>query len=213
MFILTSRSGAMKKNDLLTVFIGKRLFILGATILFLFGCAELIGVGKITEEKSTFDNATIVRMSPAFLYAEGKWLGVPVKLGARWTDKAKDLVALVMLYSSDTRGAGSNMYMNFLGLDINIDGKILNYKTSTQTMHSDSGYNKVSKTIYTESINHVVVPLDILKAMLDAKDSRLRFHTSDGYIDAQFSVEKIPGGQVTSIVQMRKFIEQVQSHL
>ena len=196
----------------------KRLFLLGLLALTITGCAsmadvssKIAGIGTISEEKSTFDDATIITMSPAFLYAEGEWLGVPVKLGARWSSKFSDHVALVMSYSSNTYGSGSDLYTNFSGLDINLDGKISSYETSGYTRHNDSGYNTVSKTIYTESKNSVVVPLSVLKDMVAAKDCRLRINTSDGYIDAQFSIERIPGGQATAILPMKDFLLKVAS--
>lgn len=198
----------------------RKMLLMCLLALVLTGCAGMAdvsskigGIGTISEEKSTFDNATIVSMSPAFLYAEGEWLGLPVKLGARWSSNSRGYVALIMSYSSNTYGSSSNIYTNFSGLDVNIDGKITSYKTSGSTMHSDSGYNTVSRTIYTESKNSVIVPLTVLKAMLAAKDCRLRINTGDGYVDAQFSIERIPGGQGTAILPMREFVAKVESKL
>src|SRR5688572_30821810 len=67
------------------------------------GCADVAdsmsqmsGIGVVEEERSTFDNANIVRMSPAFLYREGAGImsGVNTKLGAQWSSKQPDQVAL-----------------------------------------------------------------------------------------------------------------------
>jgi hypothetical protein len=181
------------------------------------GCAgmadatsRLAGIGVIDEEKSTFDGATIVKMSPAFLYREGAWLGVPIKLGARWSSKAPEHVAMVLSYSSNISSGGA-AYLGFSGLDINIDGDIKEYKAAGLTSHDSSGYNTVSRTIYTESQNSVVIPLATLQKMLLAKDCRLRIQTGKGYEDVQFSIERIPGGQSTAILHLREFVSRVQT--
>ncbi|MBW2194282.1 MAG: hypothetical protein JRF37_01570 [Deltaproteobacteria bacterium] len=199
----------------------KRLLL---TCLFGFivtGCTSMAdvtsrvaGVGTISEEKWVFDNTTVVTMSPAFLYAEGEWLGVDVKLGARWSSNSSDHVALIMSYRSSKSGSGSDMYTNFSGLDVNIDGTIMSYKTGGFTSHADSGYNTVPKTSYNENKNSVILPLNVLKDMLAAEDCRLRIHTCEGYVDAQFSIERIPGGggQGTAILSMREFVAKVESN-
>lgn len=195
----------------------KQLGVVLALCVLVSGCAgmadatsRLAGIGVVEEEKSTFDGATIVTMSPAFLYREGAWLGVPIKLGARWSSKAPNHVAMIVSYSSSV-SAGGTAYLNFSGLDVNIDGKISEYKTSGLTSHDSSGYNTVSRTIYTESQNAVVIPLVTLQEMLLAKDCRLRIHTSKGYEDVQFSIERIPGGQSTAILHLREFMTRVQT--
>lgn len=196
----------------------KLRFIVIAFCGLVHGCAGmadamsgLAGLGVISEEKSTFDGASIVRMSPAFLYREGATLGVPFKLGAQWSDKSPNHVALILSYSSDIASGGGRSYLNFEGLDINIDGKISNYNVGGPTSHESGTYNTVSRTIYTESRNSVVVPISVLQDMLSAKDCRLRIRSSRGYEDAQFSIERIPGGQGTAILPLREFASKVQA--
>jgi len=194
-----------------------RIVVTALLVVLLNGCAgmadgmsQLAGIGVVEEEKSTFDGATIIKMSPAFLYREGAWLGVPVKLGARWTSKAPDHVAMILFYGSST-ASGSSAYVNFSGLDINVDGRISEHKSAGMTSHDSSGYNTVARTIYTESQNAVVIPFDMLEQMLAAKDTRLRIHTSKGYEDVQFSIERIPGGQSTAILHFKDFLSRVKA--
>lgn len=196
----------------------KNLGLLALLCALVSGCAgmadsmtQLAGIGVVEEEKSTFDGATIVKMSPAFLYREGSGLGdgVNTKLGARWTSKAPDHVALILSYGSSVSSGGAT-YVNFSGMDVNIDGAISEYKTGGLTSHDSSGYNPVSRTIYTESQNTVVIPLSTLQKMMTAKDVRLRIHTSRGYEDAQFSIERSSGGQSTAIFHLREFMSRVQ---
>lgn len=185
----------------------------------LAGCAGMAdvtsrfaGLGVISEEVQSFDAATVVQMSPMFLYREGQSMfgGVHTKMGARWNSKTPRFVGLVLSYSGDVSGYRPS-YIGFDGLDINIDGVISEHKTSGQTGHDNSGYNSVSRTIYTKSENVVVVPLETLEKMLQAKDCRLRVHTSKGSEDVHFSVERMPGGQGTAIVPMRDFLASVKS--
>lgn len=183
------------------------------------GCAEMAdsasrmaNIGVVEQEKSTFDGATIVKMSPAVLYREGAMMGVPFKLGARWNSKAPEQVALILSYSSDV-SAGSSSYVGFSGLSVNIDGKISSYRVNAPTSLDSSGYNTVSRTIYTESAYVVVMPLVELKRMLAARDCRLRIETNKGYQDAQFSIERIPGGQATAIIPLREFLGVVEATL
>lgn len=193
-----------------------KIVIIIAALITISGCAgmadamsKMAGVGVISEEKSTFDGATIVKMSPAWLYAEGSW-GNRVKLGAHWSNKSSEYVALILSYNSDVSSAGS-AYIGLSGIDINIDGNIKKYTANTPTSTDSSSYNTVSRTIYTESKNSVVIPYSVLKMMVSAKDCRLRIHTGKGYEDSQFSIERIPGGQGTAILPMREFIKKVDS--
>lgn len=187
------------------------LFI--ATII-LSGCASMVdsmdkaaGLGVVTQEKSTFDNATIVSVTPNSLYAKGSW-GNAVKLGARWSSASPEYVALIISYDSNTSGGGS-AYIRLTGMDINIDGKISSHPAASGTSLDSSGYNTVSKTIYTSSKNTVVIPYSLLESMISAKDCRLRIHTGKGYEDAEFSIERIPGGKGTAILSIKEFMVKV----
>ncbi len=95
------------------------------------------------------------------------------------------------------------------GIDINIDGKISSYKAQQLTNLSNSGYNTVSKTIYTSSKNTVVIPYEVLEKMVSAKNCRLRIHTTEGNQDIDFSAASIPGGKATAIVSIKEFMTKV----
>lgn len=183
----------------------------------LSGCAgmadatsKIAGLGVVKQEKSTFDGATIVEVSPNWLYDPEASRGNSVKLGARWSSNAPEFTALVLSYSSNTSGSSAT-YIGLSGIDINIDGDIKLFSSGKPTDLDSSGYNSVSRTIYTESKNTVVIPYSILERMMAAKDCRLRIHTSKGYEDARFSIERIPGGQGTAILSIREFIGKVNA--
>lgn len=182
----------------------------------LSGCASMTdamstaaGMGVVHQEHSTFDDSTAVTVSPMPLWAKGSW-GNAVRLGARWTSAAPDYVALEMSYQSNVN-AGSNAFTSLSGMDINVDGEITHWKAGTSTDLSNSAYNTVSRTIYTASKNDIVIPYALLQKMVAAKDCRLRIHTGEGYEDAQFNIERIPGGQATAIHSIREFMAKVDA--
>lgn len=186
-----------------------------AALAAISGCAgmadatsKMAGLGTVTQDTSTFDGATVVEVSPNWLYdPNGSW-GNSVKLGARWSSNASQYAALILSYGSNVNGSKA-AYIGLSGIDVNIDGDIKSFSTGKPTDLDSSAYNSVSQTIYTESTNTVVVPYSLLERMVAAKDCRLRIHTSKGYEDAQFSMERIPGGSGTAILSFRKFIEKV----
>lgn len=171
------------------------------------GMSKVAGLGVVKQETSTFDNATIITASPTFLYAKGSW-GNSVKLGARWSSATPESVALILSHDSNTSGYG-NAYIGLTGIDINVDGDISSHAAAGSTDLDSSGYNTVSKTIYTSSKNVVVIPYALLERMVAAQDTRIRIHTSKGYEDAQFSLERIPGGQGTAILSIKELMAKV----
>ena len=192
----------------------KGIAVLAVATALLAGCAgmadtmsKVAGLGVVSQERSTFDNATVVNVTPAHLYAEGSW-GNMVRLGARWSSAVPDSVILILAYESNV-STGNAAYIGLNSLQVNIDGEISSYSAGPSTNLSSSGYNNVSKTIYTASKNSVVIPYATLQRMVAAKDCRLRIHTSKGYEDAQFSIERIPGGQPTAILSIKEFMAKV----
>jgi|GEM_PF-1225938 len=201
----------------------KKLIFRGALVgvlsIGLAGCAgmadltsQMGGLGVVSEKVSTFDGATIVEVSPQFVH-DPKHTGFgfnAYKVGARWNSKVPDYVGLVMSFNSSTGGGGS-VYTNLTGIDINLNGEQHSFTASGMTNHDDSGWNSVSKTIYTESQNTVVIPMALLKAMASSDDCRIRIHSTDGYEDALFSMERRPGGQGLAVLSIREFLDRVET--
>lgn len=183
------------------------------------GCAgfadfsnELAGLGVVSQDKSTFENSTIIEVSPNWLYNsdEGNSWGKRVKMGARWNSANPQSVDLVLAYNSDTYGA-DGAYLGINSLEVKIDGEIHQLETVGNTLHTNGSYNSISGTTYTESKNAVVIPYVLLKKMVTAEQCLLRVNTSKGYEDSIFSTERIPGGSSTAILSIRKFIAKVDS--
>jgi hypothetical protein len=189
----------------------RKVLFVAAAVLAISGCTamdKLAGLGVVTQHTSTFDNATVIEVSPNSLYDPGSAWGTPLQLGARWSSAAPNSVALILAYNSNVSG-GMPAYLGLTGLDINIDGSISSYAVGQPTDLSSSSYNTVSHTIYTSSKNAVVIPYSVLQRMVTAKNCRLRLHTSKGYQDADFSTEHIPGGKATAKVPIKEFMAKV----
>lgn len=190
----------------------KRLVFLIAIPLLLVGCSELAdtasrmaGVGVVSEEKNLFDGARVIQVTPSWLFNTDTNSANNVKLGARWNNLRPNSVDLILLYESNTISIGRPSYVGISSLDINVDGRIQSFKTTEPTETNSSGYNSVSRTIYTESKGFVRVPLDVFNQMLDGKKVLLRIGTSKGYEDSNFLVERFSGGQGTALLSLREF--------
>ncbi|WP_237150022.1 hypothetical protein, partial [Metapseudomonas otitidis] len=120
----------------------------------------LAGMGVVSQPKFTFDKSTVIDVSPNSLYDPKSTWGTQLQLGAIWSSSQPDQVGLILSYNSNVSN-GSSAYLGFIGIDINIDGKISSYKAQQLTNLSNSGYNTVSKTIYTSSKNTVVIPYEV----------------------------------------------------
>ncbi|WP_444941223.1 hypothetical protein [Microbulbifer sp. ZKSA004] len=185
-------------------------------VMALSGCtgmadamSKMGGQGVVTEKVSTFDGAKVVEVTPQFLYNPKRLMGNSYKLGARWNSLSPGYLALIMEYSSSS--SMDSAHVNLTGLEVNISGSIYSFKTAELTDHSNSGWNSVSRTIYTTSTNSVAVPIGLLEEMLAAEDVRIRIHSGDGYEDSVFSEERIPGGQPTALLSLREFMARVQA--
>ncbi|MFK2904556.1 hypothetical protein ISP17_11320 [Dyella ginsengisoli] len=167
------------------------------------------GMGVVSQQHSTFDDSTIITVSPMPLWAKGSW-GNAVQLGASWSSASPDRVALVMSYDANAT-QGSAAFTSLSGMDINIGGEVTQWRSGSSTQLSNGAYNTVSQTVYTASSNSIVIPYSMLQRMVTAPDCRLRIHTGEGYEDAQFNIERIPGGQATALVSIKKFVAQVDA--
>lgn len=168
---------------------------------------SMSGLGTVTEHTSSFDGASVIEVTPNYIFAaDAAWSISPIKLGARWDSTSDDYVTLTLQYSSIS-GSGVS-YINFSGLVLNIDGVKHSYKTAGMTDLNNTGYTS-GHTTYTSSENSVVIPYTVFKQMLAADDCRLRVLTLSGTVDAEFSVPRIPAGGTTAIVSLREFDDKV----
>lgn len=190
--------------------------VISATLALLAGCAGMAdagsafsGLGRISEKKSTYDGKRVITVSPAPLYdPNGGWMGVPFFLGAEWNESYPDTVGLVLQYKSST--SASNIYISFRSLKINVNGKTYTFDSRGNTNYSSGTYNSVSKRIYTESESVIPIPYELFKQMMNSSNCTLRIGSSEGYVDALFSQDRIPGGQGTAKHYMVELVDRIQ---
>ncbi|MDT8984862.1 hypothetical protein RSW22_00235, partial [Salmonella enterica] len=124
----------------------RNIFFASAIVVAISGCTamdKLAGMGVVSQQTSTFDNSTVIDVSPNSLYDPNSTWGTQLQLGAIWSSSQPDQVGLILSYNSNVSN-GSSAYLGFIGIDINIDGKISSYKAQQLTNLSNSGYNTVS---------------------------------------------------------------------
>ena len=189
---------------------------IAATIVgsFLCSCSgtyeamnKAAGLGVIKSKQSTFDGNKTISMTPSLLYRK-EIFGENFQLGATWSASQPNYVGLHVLHSGSS-GYGKS-YVSIQGLDINIDGTISRHNTTGVTSFDNSGYNTISKTIYTKSHNTVLIRLSKLERMLAANDCRLRIRTSQGSHDRIFSKER-NGGAPLAKYDLKKFVAKIKS--
>lgn len=190
-----------------------KLAAVAAMAIALTGCATmdaLSGMGVLTQKTSAYDGGEVINVSGQSLYAPGDALGSPFQLGATWLSAHPDLVSLDISYRSNVN-AGSAAYASIEGLDVRIDGLESQWRAHGTRLDS-TPYNTVSRTIYTTSSTSIVVPLNMLRAMVQSQDCRLRIYTSQGSTDVLFSRDTIPGGKHTAITGIRKLLAAVDAY-
>ena len=187
----------------------RRLFLTAIIPLSLVGCSgdgmnEMMGIGAVNTSKSTFDNSTIINMTPAFLATNGNTQST--QLGAMWSSALPSKVMLIL--SRDGMLAGTK-FANIHGLEINIGGNVSRFAAPLATAHNIGSANL--GMIPTNSSNAVSIPLSLAKQMATAPDVRLRVITDAGNEESIFSDAKGAGGGSTAVVPMRKFIAQIDA--
>ena len=186
-------------------------------LVLMAGCAGTVkvldhmgGVGVIKEEVQTFDNSTSITLSPAHLSKPGGGITPNAfRLGARWSSEHPDSVTLVALYSSLSNAGMA--FTNFQELDVRIADETESFKSAGFTNHKTGQYNTVSRSIDSRSEGLFVVPLSLVREMVNAEDVRLRIATGDGYEDSVFSMRANGAGQVLAIQYFEDFLKRVDA--
>lgn len=191
-----------------------KYFFVCVFLLILNGCASMAdsmsnfaGVGVISEKQSTFDGSHVIELTPAWLYDPKGSFGNSYKIGARWNSSEPGFVGLLLNYASTVQG---DAYTTFNGIEINIDGSIVKYSAATDTDLNSSGY--VSGQIYTSSDSMVIVPVPVIRDMIAATDCRIRIHSSDGYEDSVFNLDRMPGGQGLARPRFAEFLSRIDQN-
>lgn len=147
---------------------------------------KIAGICQIKHSVSTFENTKTVEFTECWnAKSLSVWDTPTIMIGYKWNQSKPELIQMNLTYNSQV---GGGAYTNFNGIDINIDGDIYEYETTSTTILSSSDYNSVSNTIYTSSRNAIVMPFSVFERMMGAENVRFRIYTSEGYEDQIFNI-------------------------
>ncbi len=125
----------------------RKIFFASAILIAISGCTAmdiLAGMVVVSQQTSTFDNSTVIDVSPNSVYDPNSTWGTQLQFGAIWSSAYPEDVGLILSYYSNV-SSGNSAYLGLTGIDINIDGKISSYKAKQQTNLIFFFYYSVSK--------------------------------------------------------------------
>jgi len=163
------------------------------------------GLGVISEKISTFDKKRVVEVTPTWVANDSSMGVASTKIGARWSESSPGFVTLIL--KNDSTVNSSDAYKNYESISVNIDGDIKKFPVAGATELQSSDYNTVTNTIYTESTALVIIPLEYLRNMVEAKDVRLRFESIHRYDDGVFSRDTSDYGQKLAKARIIEFLK------
>ncbi|MFN4186412.1 MAG: lipoprotein [Acinetobacter johnsonii] len=143
----------------------KKVFLGLLAVALLSGCTS----GQMSQAKITtsqFDNSKNVSAREMPALGKDKWHPSNVFFGARWTDRAPQLIVLEVKYMHE--------YQNLNKLSFNVDGEIFDaQKLNVLTDIERNQYYKASKAPY-------VITVEQAKKILNAKNAKFRITTLSG---------------------------------
>ena len=76
----------------------RKIFFASAIVVAISGCTamdKLAGMGVVSQQTSTFDNSTVIDVSPNSLYDPNSTWGTQLQLGAIWSSSQPEQVGLI----------------------------------------------------------------------------------------------------------------------
>lgn len=142
-----------------------KIILLVAALGVLAGCTS----GQMSQAKITtsqFDNSKNINAREMPALGKDKWHPSNVFFGARWTDRAPQLVVLEVKYMHE--------YQNLNKLSFNVDGEIFDaQKLNVLTDLERNEYYKASKAPY-------VITVEQARKILSAQNAKFRITTLSG---------------------------------
>lgn len=142
-----------------------KIILLVAALGVLAGCTS----GQMSQAKITtsqFDNSKNINAREMPALGKDKWHPSNVFFGARWTDRAPQLVVLEVKYMHE--------YQNLNKLSFNVDGEIFDaQKLNVLTDLERNEYYKASKAPY-------VITVEQARKILNAQNAKFRITTLSG---------------------------------
>lgn len=142
-----------------------KIILLVAALGVLAGCTS----GQMSQAKITtsqFDNSKNINAREMPALGKDKWHPSNVFFGARWTDRAPQLVVLEVKYMHE--------YQNLNKLSFNVDGEVFDaQKLNVLTDLERNEYYKASKAPY-------VITVEQARKILNAQNAKFRITTLSG---------------------------------
>jgi len=151
----------------------KKVLLAAIFSMSLVGCT-IDTMTKAHTNVSNFDGSKEIYSQPMYVFATTGFHAAPILLGARWSDKTKDSVAIDVEVMGD--------YTNIDNLYLNIDGNIKGYKaiqalTKLSTPDSRTFSQRTSKKSF-------LVPVSDIEKIKASKSVKIKVTTlSDGYYE------------------------------
>ena len=143
----------------------KKILVLGLLSLMMVGCTA----GQMSQAQintSQFDGSKNINAREMPALGKDKWHPSNVFFGARWTDRAPDLVVLEVKYMHD--------FQNLNKLSFDVDGELFDAKKlNSMTDLERNQYYKASKAPY-------VVTVEQAKKILGSTNAKFRITTLSG---------------------------------
>jgi hypothetical protein len=143
----------------------KKILVLGFLSLMMAGCTA----GQMSQAQintSQFDGSKNINAREMPALGKDKWHPSNVFFGARWTDRAPDLVVLEVKYMHD--------FQNLNKLSFDVDGELFDAKKlNSMTDLERNQYYKASKAPY-------VVTVEQAKKILGSTNAKFRITTLSG---------------------------------
>lgn len=181
-----------------------------AALLAISGCAvmsKMMGDGVVSSWSNSFDGSTTVQVTPGNLYA-GPDEPIMFGMGALWNSAAPEFVTLVYKYEPNL--LTKKNFVNFSMVKISIDGDVTDHEFEGLTDHEIGSYNSVTGEHAKASVSKTVVPMAMLRKMVESADVKMRVITQSGAQDILFSSEKGHAGAPAAIVAIREFLGEVE---
>lgn len=151
----------------------KKIILAGIFALSFTGCS-IDTMTKAHTNVSNFDGSKEIYSQSMYVFATSGFHGAPVSLGARWTEKVKEYIAVEVVVTGD--------YVNLSSLYLNIDGDIKQYSPlpSATKFSAPTGQALSIKS----SERSFMVPVVDIERLKSAKTVNIKVTTlSDGYFE------------------------------
>jgi len=173
--------------------------------LSLAGCASMTdmmdgasGLGKFNIDKNSFNDETVISLTPDTLYDPEASMFSPVsaRIGAVWTSQSPNFINIAFQQDGG--------YIRFQEVSFKVDGETKTYNIGL----SDLGFDD-TKLSGMKSTAYALMPIGDFRNLLSANTCQMKIEKDTGYELADCKLDRIPGGKKTAIMGLRKVLDAI----